>query len=110
MDVSRPFRRLIRESSFCPENVPGNSTCAFAGRFFAIGAIYEPFHYIVVAGAYDSSVPGAIFGLGILKMFDLSLTRYQQEQSAPTVEPSFSTQRPWKVFSPARLPSRVAGG
>ncbi len=71
--------RLCKESRDTPY--------AFAGRFFAIGALYEPFHFVVVAGSYDSNVPQIIFYLGVLKMFDLSVRKYRASLRTPAPPP-----------------------
>jgi hypothetical protein len=41
--------------------------------FFGLPAIYDPFNFIFIFGAFDASLPATIFNIGMLKMLENSL-------------------------------------
>lgn len=54
--------------------------------FVAVPAIYEPFNYVFVFGAFDSSVPTALFTLGMLRMVRNTLDDYVDESQPGTAQ------------------------
>jgi hypothetical protein len=52
--------------------------------FIGLPLIYEPFNFVFVFGGFDGSMPITIFGLGMLKLLDNSLSDYA-ERSPETI-------------------------
>src|SRR4030095_4354967 len=69
--AARTAYRLVRKAQ--------NTECFCPALFMCIPIIFEPFYYWVIFGAYDSSLPTAIYSAGLLKMLSNSLDDREKE-------------------------------
>lgn len=54
--------------------------------FIGLPLIWEPVNYIFIFGGYDSALPTAVFGVGMLKMLTHSLDAYAAQSAAKTAK------------------------
>jgi hypothetical protein len=55
--------------------------------FIGLRAIWEPFNYTLIFGAYDSGLPETLFTIGMLKMIHNSLQPYLPEEKPAEAQP-----------------------
>ena len=76
--MARTAWRLIRRSE-------GTEFYPLA-LFIGLPLIWEPVNFLFIFGGYDSALPDALFGVGMLKMLTHSLDAYAAQTSAEPVE------------------------
>ena len=61
--------------------------------FIGLRAIWEPFNYTLIFGAFDSGLPEALFTIGMLKMIHNSLIPYLPAEEPTEIKPRPSAAR-----------------
>jgi hypothetical protein len=74
--------KLIRQAEITP--------FYFLALFIGVPLIWEPFAFVLIFGAYEHSLPEAIFGIGMLRMLENSMRLAPPEKiAAPPASPAF---------------------
>jgi hypothetical protein len=103
--VARFSWKLIRRAKGTPFFV--------VSLFVGVPMVWEPFGFSFVFGAFDSSLPGMIFNVGMLKMLTNSLDAYEADQAPaeqqPEVETDFASRRGGPVLAPVGVGFTATG-
>jgi hypothetical protein len=77
---------------------------SFLSLFIGLAAIWEPFNFVFIFGAYEHALPEVIFTCGMLKMLENSINESDRQRIPSTEE----TSRPTSGSEAAGLTTRTA--